>query len=77
MRNYTLQLLDASCRRRFRRLVKTKAVENEKLETEQQHLRKKTDYEALFEKGDKSAQVENLKLKDQLAQVSSDNRKFK
>ena len=60
-----------------RRLVQTKAVENEKLETEQERLRKKiTDYEALFEQGDKSAQVENLKLKEQLAQVSSDNRKL-
>ena len=51
-----------------RRLVQTKAVENERSETEQERLRKISDYEALFEQGDKSAQVENLKLKEQLTQ---------
>ena len=38
--------------------------------------KKISDYEALFEQGDKSAQVENLKLKEQLTQVSADNRKL-
>ena len=60
-----------------RRLVQTKAVENERLETEQERLRKKyLTTRPCSNKETSRHKLKNLKLKEQLTQVSADNRKL-